>query len=882
MGRFTASKYKNAAAKKLKREDTAFGFRIGELCQNDPIACGADKVAFTGEAAGVSILDTGELGNVQPRSLRGHHEYVRCLEFNPFNKDCLCTCAGDGMVKLWNTSTMTCTTTLNVSEQVHMTRFHPVAENLLLSAEHDKVRVYDILREKEVFCSPDSLRDLQCSTVSWSYDGKLACAAGKSGQISVIDVRSGSCIASAKLYSPHKDLHHEWLGVDKLVLAGFKGRDRVFQTVDISDLSNAISSIDLGTGSGTPFVKYDHDTRMMFLYAKGDHGYSYCEVGSEGVMKENWKENCNDVIKGIALTPKTSLDAMSGEVVRLMILHQTSLSPTPFIVPRKSYKDFHADLFPDTRGPVPGVDGESWMNGKDGYRELVSLDPAAAKKAAHVENGGVSTSMKLKEQKAEEPKEPVVEVEVVEENGKHKKILSNLTEGQSPYRNIEGQLAHRDTHYHGLRNVQSVLPQETDGLQVGKKFGALLMTDSGGRLGVFNLDTPGLNNTPQLEIVNVGNPIVFQWDPFSDKHVLAVGGDCAQVKLWEVEDVTIPANLLCTLEGHSSKVVLMSYHPAVAGLLATCDSAGNLILWDTLLRVQLQSLDLSSENGCVAMCWDTTDGYTMYITHKTGRVLSCDFRTKVQKSVELNVEMRTARMAATKDVVVVSGFVQGNNRFLYVLSHSRGEFTLYDTHDLDIGTSLCIPFVDVDRNLAFLAARGEATVLPFELRAAPPHILPLAQFSCSPVQYAVTLITKTVCNVMDVEIARFYKLCRDSVQLFSLFVPRLKKEYFQDDLFPMTIDLTSPVLSADEWKQGKEYKLRRLDLCPDGVKRFSEVEVVRTSSQQSKIQQEHLKYKSHEAQRDELFNAFAEQIQQTAGPLVQDTMEGCDEDEWSD
>ena len=81
-------------------------------------------------------------------------------------------------------------------------------------------------------------------------------------------MRSGSCIASAKLYSPHKDLHHEWLGVDKLVLAGFKGRDRVFQTVDISDLSNAISTIDLGTGSGTPFVKYDHDTRMMFLYAK--------------------------------------------------------------------------------------------------------------------------------------------------------------------------------------------------------------------------------------------------------------------------------------------------------------------------------------------------------------------------------------------------------------------------------------------------------------------------------------------------------------------------------------------------------------------------------------------------------------------------------------
>ena len=45
---------------------------------------------------------------------------------------------------------------------------------------------------------------------------------------------------------------------------------------------------------------------------------------------------------------------------------------------------------------------------------------------------------------------------------------------------------------------------------------------------------------------------------------------------------------------------------------------------------------------------------------------------------------------------------------------------------------------------------------------------------------------------------------------------------------------------------------------------------------------QHLKYKSHEAQRDELFNAFAEQIQQNSGPLIQDTMEGCLDDEWSD
>lgn len=45
---------------------------------------------------------------------------------------------------------------------------------------------------------------------------------------------------------------------------------------------------------------------------------------------------------------------------------------------------------------------------------------------------------------------------------------------------------------------------------------------------------------------------------------------------------------------------------------------------------------------------------------------------------------------------------------------------------------------------------------------------------------------------------------------------------------------------------------------------------------------QHLKYKSHEAQRDELFNSFAEQVQKDAGPLAQELMEGCDEEEWSD
>ncbi|XP_063684401.1 coronin-B-like [Bolinopsis microptera] len=252
MGRFTASKYKNGSPKKLNKEETAFGIRISELCQNDPIACGVDKVVFTGEAASLGVLDVGE---------------------------------------------------------VHMTRFHPVAANLVLIADHTHLRLYDISTQKQLYSEERS-----CSTVSWSYDGSLACAASKSGEVSILDIRKRNAIATATLFDSGKDVNHEWLGVDKLVLAGYKNRDRVFQSVDMSNLSSVISTLRLGAGSGVPHVKYDHDTRMLFLYAKGDHGFTYCEVGNEGTIKENSKEHCNDVIKGITLAPKSTLNVMAGEV----------------------------------------------------------------------------------------------------------------------------------------------------------------------------------------------------------------------------------------------------------------------------------------------------------------------------------------------------------------------------------------------------------------------------------------------------------------------------------------------------------------------------------------------------------------------------------------
>eukprot|EP00116_Pleurobrachia_bachei_P007570 sb/3467832/ len=179
--------------------------------------------------------------------------------------------------------------------------FHPVAEGLLLAAEGSCTSLYDITTQRKALtlsnpspiCRPSpfllplsppflqalTLPDAPATTVSWSYDGRMACCTDKSGVIRVVDVRAGRETASALLMDQHKDVQHCWLGVDKILLAGYKNKERCFKTVSVGSLSSEISTLSHGRGSGNPFSLWDEDTRMVFLYAKGNHGFTYAEIG---------------------------------------------------------------------------------------------------------------------------------------------------------------------------------------------------------------------------------------------------------------------------------------------------------------------------------------------------------------------------------------------------------------------------------------------------------------------------------------------------------------------------------------------------------------------------------------------------------------------------
>lgn len=45
-------------------------------------------------------------------------------------------------------------------------------------------------------------------------------------------------------------------------------------------------------------------------------------------------------------------------------------------VPRKTYRDFHSDIFPDTNGYKSELMPQEWIDGKNYVLPKISLDPA--------------------------------------------------------------------------------------------------------------------------------------------------------------------------------------------------------------------------------------------------------------------------------------------------------------------------------------------------------------------------------------------------------------------------------------------------------------------------------------------------------------------------
>lgn len=80
--------------------------------------------------------------------------------------------------------------------------------------------------------------------------------------------------------------------------------------------------------------------------------------------------------KGACLVPKRALRVMEGEVNRIMQLTSSTVIPIMYQVPRKTYRDFHNDLYPETAGYRTDLTVTQWLKGVNTPVPKMSLDPA--------------------------------------------------------------------------------------------------------------------------------------------------------------------------------------------------------------------------------------------------------------------------------------------------------------------------------------------------------------------------------------------------------------------------------------------------------------------------------------------------------------------------
>ncbi|CAG9782241.1 unnamed protein product [Diatraea saccharalis] len=389
--RFKASKYKNAAPIVPKPEACIRDVCVGSYqTYGNNICASAAFMAFNWEHVGSSMAvlpldDCGRKSKTMPL-LHAHSDTITDMEFSPFHDGLLLTGSQDSLVKIWHIppeglkeslSTPECTLSQK-QRRVENVGFHPAADGLIHVASGHEFALWDLTKQKEVFVNKDHAEVIQ--STSWKKDGRLLATSCKDKKLRVIDPRAPNSVLNvANSHQNIKDSRVVWLGdQDRILTTGFdSARLRQIMIRDVRNLSQTQKTLELDCSTGILMPLFDPDTNMLFLAGKGDTTILYMELTDREPFLIEGLRHSGEQTKGACLVPKRALRVMEGEVNRVLQLTGSSVVPIMYQVPRKSYREYHADLYPDTSGSVTYLSAPMWLDNQDHPVPNISLHPDA-------------------------------------------------------------------------------------------------------------------------------------------------------------------------------------------------------------------------------------------------------------------------------------------------------------------------------------------------------------------------------------------------------------------------------------------------------------------------------------------------------------------------
>ncbi|XP_067471511.1 coronin-7 isoform X1 [Thunnus thynnus] len=930
MNRFKTSKFKNTSPKIAKKDEWINNVRGGSFsCQGNHIKASSKLVAFNTEQAGggmlgLSSIKPGPDGQWTVTQISCHSDLVTDMDFSPFDESLLATCSGDETVKLWRL----CDPELEQPSAPELTLcpgqgrlelvvFHPTSSGLLAVSTAKSPLIWDTSRQDSPLAVLEQHGD-QLQSLSWKQDGSLLASSCKDKMLRVFDPRAQlTPVQSAKGLQHNKDSRILWTKDDFLLTTGFDMmRSREVRLWDSRKLSSSVSSVSLGTSSGTLIPLFDDDTGLLILAGVGDTVVDCFEVSASEPFLSQVSHCLTDVsTRGVAMVPKLALDVMSCEVMRVLQLTDSCIVPISYQVPRKnSGQEFHADLYPDTVGTTPAMSADEWWQGGNKQVEKVSLQPdkrpkpkapPASKTPAKKElaSGGskedpargcsISSSPLSTPSSSAAPSRSPSSTSGLSSGflpspspSQNAKTIQSLLGPTSKFRHIQGAVMHRDTHITNIRGLNLTTPGESDGFCVNRQRVAVPLAISGGQIAILERSQPGrLPDTAFPTIQNSVNVSDLCWDPFNTQR-LAVAGDDAKIRVWQVPEGGLKETLTepdLIMQGHLEKIYSIKYHPLASGLLVSSSYDLTVRLWNMESGEQVKLLT-GHEDQVFGMAW-SPDGKLLATVCKDGKVRIYDPR-KSTSPVQEGPGPEGHRGARVVWVcegkyLLVSGFDSRSERVLYLYSAESLSSGAIASTSVDVSPSTLIPFYDPDTSVVILTGKGDTRVHIYELVPETPYFVDCSSFNSPEPHKGLAFLPKTECNVRDVEIAMGLMLTKTTIEPVAFRVPRVKKEFFQDDVYSDTAVWWEPALTASAWLSGSNGQHKKISLKPKDMTPVSEApkEAPVRKYLPSSV---YLEEKTDEQKKEELLSAMVAKLGNMDDPLPQESFEGVDEDEWDD
>uniref|UniRef100_A0A673AP14 Coronin n=1 Tax=Sphaeramia orbicularis TaxID=375764 RepID=A0A673AP14_9TELE len=708
--------------------------------------------------------------------------------------------------------------------------FHPTSSGLLAVGTTKSPLIWDTSRQDSPLAVLEQHSD-QLQSLSWKQDGSLLASSCKVRTLHTAPYRWRKGKTNIKCLNKVEEHHHSSDSTNLFTLLHVK-------LWDSRKLSSSLSSVSLGTSSGCLSLA----VCIVLL-----HAYLY------------------------------------------------------FCVYQNSGFEFHADLYPDTVGTTPAMSAEEWWKGGNKQVEKVSLHPDKQPKPKATPASQTPAKKELTSRGSKEDpghgcstsSSPLSTPSSTAAPSRSPSSTSGLSSGFLPspspsqsakFRHIQGAVMHRDTHITNVRCINLTTPGECDGFCVNSKHVAVPLSISGGQIAVFERSQPGRQpDTALPTIQNSVNVADLCWDPFN-KHRLAVAGDDAKIRMWQVPEGGLKETLTepeLILQGHTEKIYSIKFHPLASGVLVSSSYDLTVRLWSLESEEEVKLLT-GHEDQVFCMAW-SPDGKLLATVCKDGKVRIYDPRkstTPVQEGPgpEGHRGARVVWVCEGK-YLLVSGFDSRSQRGLYLYSADSLSSGVIASAEIDVSPSTLIPFYDPDTSVVILTGKGDTRVHIYEIVPETPYFMECSSFNTPEPHKGLAFLPKTECNVRDVEVAVGLMLTKTTVEPVVFKVPRVKKEFFQDDVYPDTTVWWEPALTASAWLSGSNGQHKKISLKPNDMTPVSEAPKeapVRKYMPSSY----YLEEKTDEQKKEELLSAMVAKLGNLDEPLPQEAFEGVDDDEW--